>query len=60
MVKECIISEISTISRAPGDQDVNPSAQEVTVIQTTGATFQVNNAKLYVLVVALSINQGPF
>ena len=28
--------------------------------QTTGATFQINNAKLYVPVVALSINDITF
>ena len=30
----------------------------MTAIQTTGATFQINNAKLYVLVVVLPINDN--
>ena len=49
--KECIISEISITPRIP----VNPN-EEVVLIQITGAIFQINFAKLYVLVVILSIN----
>ena len=49
--KECIISEIS----------ITPVIQELIYLfqprqQTTGATFQTNNAKLYVPVVKLSTN----
>ena len=58
MVKEYIISEISikpTLTAAPNS---NPLVQEVTAIQTTGATFQINNATLYVPVVILSINDN--
>ena len=51
--KEFIISEISRISRL----DVNPLVQEVAT-STTCATFQINNAKLYVPVVTLSINDN--
>ena len=40
----------------PGNADANLPAQEVAVIKTTGATFQTNNAKLYVLLVTSSIN----
>ena len=40
----------------PGNADANLPAQEAAVIKTTGATFQTNNAKLYVLLVTSSIN----
>ena len=46
--KECIISEISIIPRIPPLPDANPLAGEVAAIQTTGITFQITNAKLYV------------
>ena len=49
--KNFVISKISRIFRAGRD----PPVQEVTT-QTTGATSQINNAKLYVLVVTLPIN----
>ena len=51
--KHCVISEISRTFRAVG----NPPVQDV-VTATTGATFQINNAKLYVPVVTLSINDN--
>ena len=54
--KECIISEISKTSRIPGNADANLPVPAVAAIQTTGATFQINNAKLYVPVVTLSTN----
>ena len=50
--KECIIYEISITLRIPGNSNANLL---VPAIQTTGATFQINNAKLYVPVVTLSI-----
>ena len=56
--KICIISEILITSRIPANSDANPPAQEVGAIQTTGATFQINNAKLYVPLVTLSINDN--
>ena len=37
---------------------VNPSVQPKEAIQRTGATFETNNAKLYVPVVTLSINDN--
>ena len=46
--KECINSEISIICRIPANPNANPPVQEVAAIQTTGATFQTNNAELYV------------
>ena len=55
-LKECIISEISIKLRILGNPDANSPVQEVPAIQTTAATFQINNAKLYVPVVTLSIN----
>ena len=53
--KEHIISEISIIPRVSGD--ANPAVQEVAVMQTS-ATFQINNAKLYVPVVTFSVNDN--
>ena len=40
----------------PGNPNANPPAQEVQAIQTTATTFQINNAKLFVPIVTLSIN----
>ena len=42
----------------PGNPDVNPPVQEMPAIQTTSATFQINNVKLYVPVFTLSINDN--
>ena len=56
--KECIISEISIIPAVPGNPNANLPFLDVAGIQTTIATFQINNAKLYVTVVALSINDN--
>ena len=48
---KCIVSEISiTFAKA----DDRPTATK----QTTGETFQINNANLYVSVVAVSINDN--
>ena len=58
MVKECIISEISITLTVPRNPDSNPSAPDVAAIQTTGAAFQMNNAKFYVSVVTLSTNDN--
>ena len=49
----CVISEISRTSRAV--PNTNAVVYQVTA-QTTSATFQINNAKVYVSVVTLSIN----
>ena len=48
-----VTSEISRTFRALGD----PPVQQVTTA-TTGATFQIYNAKLYVSVVTFSINDN--
>ena len=44
------------VCRIPPNPDPNPSIQEEGLIQTTGATFQINNGKHYVSVVTLSVN----
>ena len=54
--KEYIISELSITPRIVGDPDSNPPVQPGVAIQTTGATFQMNNSKLHVSVVKVSIN----
>ena len=56
-LKECIISEISRVPRVL----LNPVAslvpqEEVPAIQTTAATFEINNVKLYIRTDTLSIN----
>ena len=55
--KKCIIFKISTIARVPGFENTNPPVQEVAAIQAT-ATLQINNAKLYVPVATLPINDN--
>ena len=47
-----IISEVSRTPAVPA----NPPVPAVEATQTTGATFQINNAKLYVPVATSSIN----
>ena len=56
--KNWITSKISITHRLLGNPDANPPVQEVAAIETTGATFQINNAKLYVLVVTLFKNDN--
>ena len=56
--KNCIISEISITPRVAGNPNVNPPVLAVATIRTTSATFQINNAKLYVPVVTLSVNDN--
>ena len=56
--KECMISEISITPRIAAHPDANPPVPGVTAIQTTGATFQINNTKIYVPVDTLSINDN--
>ena len=56
--KECIISDISITLRIPANPSANPLVQEVAAVKITGATFQINNAKLYVPAVTLSINDN--
>ena len=56
--KECIISEILITPRIPGNPDANPPVPVMAAIQTPAGTFQINNAKLYVPVVTLTINDN--
>ena len=55
MSKECAISEILTTPRITANPDANSLVPEEAVVKTTGGVFQINNAKLYVPVVTLSI-----
>ena len=50
----CIISKLSRTPAAPA----NPPVPSIEATETTGATFQINNAKLYVPAVTLSINDN--
>ena len=43
-----IISQISRTSAVTGHPDANPPVLAMEAILTTGATFQINNAKVYV------------
>ena len=56
MDQNCIISETSRTFR-PVDANASPVMYEV-VPAITGATFEISNAKLYVPVVMLSINDN--
>ena len=44
--KECIIFEISITPRITENPNANSPVYEVPAIQTTTATFQINNVKL--------------
>ena len=54
--KECILSEISITPREAGNPNANLPVPSVAAIQTTEATFQINNAKFFVPVITLFIN----
>ena len=41
-----------------GNPDANPPVPDLAAIQTTGITFQIHNAKLYVPVATFSINDN--
>ena len=56
--KECIIAETSIIPRISSNLNANPLVQDVEAKQTTSATLQINNTKIYVPVVTLSINDN--
>ena len=56
--KKCIISAISIVSRVPPYADANLPVQEVAAVKLTSVIFQVNNAKLYVPVFTLFINDN--
>ena len=44
--------------RTLANPDASPPIQEVATIKITGVTFQINNAKLCVSVITLSINDS--
>ena len=50
-------SEISRTSEIAADPAVNSAIVHVPATFTTGKTFQINNVKLHVPVVTLSINE---
>ena len=52
--KNCVISKISRTSVVPA----NPTIPAVAATRIIGATFQINNTKLYVPVVALSVKDN--
>ena len=56
--KERIISEISIINAVPGDPNAYPPVLDVAAKQITSATFPINNAILYVLVITFSNNDS--
>ena len=53
-----MVKRISITPRIAGNPRANPPIQDRKARQTTGATFQINNAKPYVPVVTLSINDN--
>ena len=56
--KYFIISEISITPAIADNPGANPPVPVVAARQTTGVKFQINNTKLYVPVVNLSINDN--
>ena len=56
--KECIISEKLITPIVTGNPTANPSVSTKEAVQTASVTFQINNGKLYVPVVTLSINDN--
>ena len=51
-----MICKISITSRIAGNPNAKPPVREAR--QTTGVTFQIDNAKVYAIVVTLSINDN--
>ena len=58
--KNCVISEISRIPDLLASSTANPPNDRVALTQTNGATFEINNAKLHVPIVTLSVNDNMF
>ena len=58
MVKRMYTSEISITHAVTSNPNANSPVLDVAAMQTTGATFQINNGKFYVPVVTLSINDN--
>ena len=56
--KDCIITEIYRTPEVAGNPRANPPVSDREATLTTGATFQINNTKLYVPIVALAISDN--
>ena len=56
--KNCVISEIYKTPEVPANSNANPPYPLIQATATTGITFQINSAKLYVAVVTLSRNDN--
>ena len=54
----CITYEVSRTLEIPANPKANPPTDHVPPSKTTGATFQIKNAKLYVSVLTLSIDES--
>ena len=57
-LKECVKSEIPIAPAVSCNSRTNPPAPVLAAMKTTEVTFQANNAKLFVPVVTLSINDN--
>ena len=56
--KKCITSEILNFIVVPVNPASNPPIEHIIERFTTGPTFQINNATLYVPIITLSINDN--
>ena len=56
--KDCIISEISRAPERDANLDATSPVPTVAATEINSATFKINNAKLYVPVVKLSVNNN--
>ena len=56
--KDCVISQILRRDSVADDSNANLIVQDTKAAETDNATFQINNFKLYVSVVTLSINDN--
>ena len=56
--EDCVICKISRTPEIPDNPPTNPPTNRLPPSQTTGATYQINSAKLYVPVVILFVNDN--
>ena len=56
--RNCIVSEMYKTPELPTNPNANWSNPLIPATATTGAKFQINNAKVYVPVITLSINDN--
>ena len=54
----CVISEISRTPVVPANPNANPPVPGAAEALPTSAAFQINNAKFYIPVVTLSVNDN--